>query len=111
MNDLFNSLPKTIRLGAFDIDVICKEGVEVGGRLAHGCWRGSDQVIELDTKNISNRHLLCVLLHELNHALFWYFEIIPSAKEEQIVSCLSTGWTEIYRNNPKLVEWIKKASQ
>lgn len=53
-----------------------------------------------------------VLFHELLHSIFYTFNMykwIPRAKdEERLVSEMSTGICTVFRQNPKLLSYLKE---
>lgn len=49
------------------------------------------------------------LLHEINHAVFWAYNIDTKRGEEHIVSNLSTGWTQVFLDNPWVATWVAAA--
>lgn len=53
----------------------------------------SDAVTQLDT-----------LLHECMHALWSFYYLEDTAKEEEVVSKLATGVTMLFIQNPELLE-------
>ena len=50
---------------------------------------------------------LDTLMHEINHAIIWANSVSLS-DEESIVSGITPGWTQVYRDNPWLLDWIKR---
>lgn len=53
--------------------------------------------------------LVDTVLHELNHAVWAMGQLKTKAQtEERAVSVMATYWTQIYRDNPHLLTWIKK---
>ena len=47
------------------------------------------------------------LMHEINHAIIWA-NAVSLSDEESIVSGITPGWTQVYRDNPWLLDWIKR---
>lgn len=54
--------------------------------------------------------ILHTLIHEINHAIFWLYNIEKDDDEERIVNTMANAWVQVYKDNPKLVEFIRKAS-
>ena len=46
-------------------------------------------------------------MHEINHAIFWAYCIQNEDKEERVVSTMATAWTQIFRDNPKILRFIQ----
>lgn len=49
------------------------------------------------------------LLHEISHAIWWVYRLNDDDKEERIVSVMGMAWTQVYRDNPWLIEWIAES--
>lgn len=52
--------------------------------------------------------MVYTLIHEINHAIYWAYKLDDEDKEERIVSTFATAWTQIYRDNPALMDFIKE---
>lgn len=50
--------------------------------------------------------LLDTLIHEINHAVYFVYNILDEDKEERTVNALSTAWVKIYLDNPSLLGYI-----
>lgn len=103
-------LPKVIKCGTFDISVVLSTNLVHRNTPCHGLWLGDTQTIYLDSA-LKGHRLLVILLHELNHALYWFFELDDSSPEERVVACMATGWATLYRDNPLLLKWLQRNSQ
>lgn len=95
-----NDLPKTIRIGGFDYDVVEKErlrneqDVRLSGQIA--C---EDLEIRVDS-DISDRFRPLVLWHEVIHGILQHAGI--SDHNEQQIEALAYGIMQVLRDNPWL---------
>lgn len=104
------TLPRKIKLGAYDWTVSLEEGI-------HDKCGEADfepQVIRLWPESLTSAgHVVGILLHECLHVLY---DIAGLAKargskddrEETIVMGFEQGLISLFRDNPKLLTWIKK---
>lgn len=49
------------------------------------------------------------LLHEINHAIYWAYGINDDDKEERVVGTFATAWTQVFRDNPRLLQYITES--
>ena len=64
--------------------------------------------ISLNSQLASKEATTTIFLHELLHAIYWFFGLKEKSKEERVVDNLSTGLAMVYKDNPKLVAWINE---
>lgn len=100
-------LPERIKVAAFDIKIITFPDREAELRQLFGEFSALDQTIRIDSKIVGTIKGIDTLIHELNHAIYWAYGIYDEDKEERIVGAFATAWTQIYRDNPELLEFIK----
>lgn len=102
-------IPDTLRIGYQDVKITT-------GKFNHeedaGKYHDLDAEICVNT-NLSKREILCTLLHETLHACFHTYGIrdsglIPERTEEYLATVLSQAMSQIFRDNPKLIEFVKK---
>ena len=93
-----------VKVGAVDINVF---SLPFDGE-AFGDFNYLLMRIRLD-ENLKGPVLVDTLIHELNHAV-WAIGILKTKEEEEerVCSVMASMWTQIYRDNPKLMAWIKK---
>jgi hypothetical protein len=99
-------LPATIRVAAFDIRVVEWDHMLANQERAWGEFSCIEQVIRVELVQ-SKWKVLDTFLHELGHAIFWAYNIKDDDKEEDTVDVQATAWTQIYRDNPHLLDWIQ----
>lgn len=101
------SLPSSIRIGPHDISIVVRKLDD-----CEGTFTSSTSSIELRDEPSSKTVAVDTLLHEVNHALFWTCALPQTGNDEEpIAGALATGWTQVYRDNPWLLGWIKKGLQ
>lgn len=103
----YDALPKQIRVGPFDIRVEVKDKVTDEDDL--GLCVYSELLMQLRAEQASAPFALDTLLHEVSHMIYRTFALAKGNDEEQIVSALATGWTQVLRDNPELAKWIGAA--
>lgn len=100
-------LPATIRIGPFDYTLKTMSAVESSARHRYGECSPQQEEITLAISHPSLVKLVDTLLHEITHAIFDAANIEEGDKDERIVTKSGTGWTQVYRDNLWLLDWIK----
>ena len=103
----FDGLPTSLRIGPFDVAVEIVDKVfddDAWGAYVHG-----KQLIQLKSEMPSKTFAIETVLHEINHAVYSLFELRKKDCEERIVSTLAAGWTQVFRDNPRLLLWLSSA--
>jgi hypothetical protein len=49
------------------------------------------------------------LLHEISHVVWWVYNLKDEDDEERTVHTMATGLTQVFRDNPKVLEYIKES--
>lgn len=107
---LVSSLPDSIRVGPFDIRLTRMSASHASAAEAFGYFSREDEVIAVEASpNGSPYGIADTLIHEINHAIFWAYGLRDDDAEERTVATMATGWTQVYRDNPWLLDWLKKA--
>lgn len=99
------SLPKTLKVAAFDIVVEEWHPHAATGEQKYGIFSSYTMTIKVDC-SVPTCKVLDTFLHEIFHAIYWAYSIEDEDKEERIVNCLGTAWAQVLRDNPLLVEWL-----
>lgn len=97
---------KSIRVGSFDVKVTPLTVEESEKCL--GVFSKNDMRIGLQSKYPSQQMEAQILLHELMHAVYEVMGIHAKDGEERIVAQMSQGLAQVMRDNPKLIEWLRK---
>lgn len=98
-------LPKKVRVACFDIDIENWHPHNANVRGAFGEFSALENRIRIDC-SINDVKIIDTLVHEINHAIYWAYNIEDSDKEERIVATFATAWTQVYRSNPALLTFI-----
>jgi len=103
MSNLLDGLPKTIRIGPFDIPLIVKDKIndeDNTGLYTHGVS------LELRANQNNAAYALDTLLHELAHGIYNTFGLCKKSSEESVVTAFAAGFAMVLRDNPELAAWI-----
>lgn len=73
----------------------------------NGLYSGNRYLIEVNMA-LQSHFLVEVLLHEINHAIYYVYNVSDSDDEERIVSIMSAGLTQVMRDNPQIFEYMHK---
>lgn len=107
-------LPEKIKIGyaLYDIKTYTpkKDDTESDEATAMGLTFSQWHFIKLNEQQ-SIRECASTLVHELLHAIVYVFSIKfkTDQEEEKYVSALANGITTIFRDNPELLDWLKKS--
>jgi len=104
------ALPKTMKVGPYDWSVIVMEGKD--GAL---CGQADFEVhyLRLWPANLTSpNHVVGILIHELLHVIFGNHGLEKmkrdkEEREEAIVAGFESGLVSLFRDNPKLLSWMK----
>ena len=110
---VFDGLPATIRIGAYDWNIEFHNGItdESGEELAGQCIERS-YVIQLNTcEDIHPFPLVAVetVIHEIGHTIFSSMHLQKGDSEERVCLMFGCAWTQILRDNPELTKWIMES--
>ena len=100
------NLPSKVRIACFDVKVEDWNYISANANHAFGEFSVNEQLIRIDT-TINRMLIVDSFIHEINHAIYWAYGIDDKDEEERIVSTMATGWTQVYRDNPEVLEFIK----
>ena len=97
--------PTKIKVACYDIDIIDFTPHESAIKARFGEFSCLENCIRLDP-SITRINQIDTLLHEINHAIYWAYGIDDADKEERIVAAFATAWTQVFRDNPALLDFI-----
>lgn len=100
-------LPKSVRVAHMDFEIVEWKTPAANASHKWGEFSVQEQLIRVQVRDRQFWEVVCTLLHEIGHAIFWAYEIREGDKEERIVGVFATGWTQIYRDNPELIAFIE----
>ncbi len=101
------TIPADIRVGPFDIKIVHLDARTA--RQAYGLFSEERHEIGLRKTFKNKQQCAETLVHELLHAIWSVQTINHKDGEERIVSKLSMGLTQVIRDNPHLVDYLKRA--
>lgn len=107
--NIIDKLPKTVRVGGFDIRIELMSTHMAAGMQRYGEFSSIEQMIRLQCEMPSRFQAVSTFLHEVNHAIFWAYGLEDDDKEERIVSTFGTAQMTLFRDNPWLTKWIAEA--
>jgi hypothetical protein len=103
------ALPASIRVGPFDFAIDPMSAERAMGQSRFGEFSACEGHIAIQLDMPCPIKAADTFLHEVGHAIFWTYGIEDDDKEERTVSLFGTGWTQVFRDNPWIMDWIKKA--
>lgn len=101
----FADLPSTVRIGPYDIKVSIVDATP--DEDDWGVYYDDQCLICLATGAPNGPFAVDSVLHEILHAVYRMAKLAEGDGEERVVSLVSVGLTQIFRDNPELLEWIK----
>jgi hypothetical protein len=102
--------PQTLRIGPYDIKVINWDRLAASASERLGEFSSMELCIRVDFASYSPLFSAGVLLHEINHALYWHYGVDDKDGEERICGMMANGWLQVWRDNPSLLKWIAWAT-
>lgn len=106
---LYDDLPKSLRIGPFDVPVVIKDKIDDDdnnwGQYQHGV------AIDLKREQPNIVFATDTLIHEILHGIHRCCGLDDSSTEEAVVTGLATGLTQVLRDNPGLINWLYRAQQ
>lgn len=98
-------LPESLRVGAFDFKIVEFTPMGAASARRYGEFSAMEGLIRIDPQ-AGRIKTLDTLLHELLHAIYWTWNIHDTDDEERTVASMSTGLTQVIRDNPDLLRFI-----
>lgn len=112
LKKMLNTTPKTARIGPANYDVeLVEDGVFVDGdpNPKMGMCHPNGELIKLSVKYMASPvALVSLFIHEALHGIWHNQGLKPKAKEEEVVQAMEIGLVQLLRDNPGLIDWIKK---
>ena len=110
---LLRTLPRKIKVGAYDWRVVLNSDPRPDEVDKCGEADFEHHVVNLWPQNlISPDHTVGILIHELFHVFWDNADLHHSSRsddqEEEIVIGFEHGFVSLFRDNPRLLTWIKK---
>jgi len=103
---VLKTLPRKIKVGAYDWRIKIASGENDD---AWGEAEADKHLITLWPEDMpSAQFLVGILMHELLHGIFSSDWLTMADQEEAVVQGFERGLVALYRDNPKLLNWIKR---
>jgi len=102
------NLPDKVKVACFDIKVEEWHPNSANSRRCYGEFSALELLIRIDVSSAPTK-IVDTLIHELNHAIYWVYGMEDGDEEERIVGTMATAWTQVYRDNPDILDFIKTA--
>ena len=119
MKNVYPYLPKTVRVGYKDYDIVVLSGVETMQQGVFGDHNNAKGEIRI-CPGLNAQEVANTLLHEILHAVWICFNIgcplvgskeNQSISEERVVSGTANGLLSVIRDNPELFEFLAGCSK
>ena len=98
-------LPESIRIAGYDVDIIQPTPREMAKNLRYGYFDADELTIAIDSSQTPVR-LADVLIHEIMHAVSFFYNVYPEDDEERTVRTSATGFMQVLRDNPELYLYL-----
>lgn len=99
-------VPSKVKVAAFDIAIKMWTHKEASSIQRFGEFSNLEQCIRID-ETLNDIKIVDTLIHEINHAIYWAYSIDDEDKEERIVGMFAGAWTQVFRDNLELLDFIK----
>lgn len=99
--------PTTIRIGAHDYDVLPFPEDEAQRERQYGDFSQWDETIRIRFTG-TVWQILDTLIHEVIHCIYYQYQLSKKSGEEKTVTCLSSGLTQVIRDNDEWVYWASE---
>ena len=102
------NIPKSVKVAGetIDIETFGLEAASVAGIFGAFHPLHSKLVV---CDELTKMSCLNTLIHELGHAIYFYYGIEDEDLEEKTVNQMGTGWAQIWKDNPDLVKFLNYA--
>lgn len=110
--DCYATMPKTVRVGAYDYTIEVLTSREAGALGVYGHCAHYDLAIRI-ADDLHVQHVVNTLVHEIFHAICWVYgstvvEGNEGESEESFVNQGANGFMQVWRDNPELMLWVHR---
>lgn len=106
---LVEALPDVVRVGGYDWYLEKWNAHQARGASRWGECSTGEMTIRIQLDMPTAQKAVDTLMHEISHAMFWVYGVQDEDKEERLVGALGSGLMALYRDNPWLLDWLRKA--
>jgi hypothetical protein len=100
-------LPKSVKIAHIEHTIQPWKPLEHEGDDAYGMYLCSSARILIQT-DLSLPVLQDTLLHEIMHGIVYWYNILDTDREEEVVCKMSTGLLQVLKDNPRVRNFILK---
>lgn len=107
MDDLFDyeaQKPKALRIGHYVFEIRWYGATEQEREAKYGYSHAGTQLLAF-ADNQKPEMLADTFLHEVLHALMWFFQMQQNIEEEQVATRMATGICMVWSQNPETFTW------
>jgi hypothetical protein len=101
-----DGLPATVRVGPHDVRFVEMSAEESEEK--YGYFLDSKMEIGLCREYAAGSVAVDTVLHELVHAIWHQSVLKEGAAEEDIAHTIGKQLTQVFRDNPELIEWMQQ---
>lgn len=98
-------LPNKIKIANHIFKIIDWNSNEANSNNKFGEADMNNLIIKINT-GFSDSHTKETLLHEINHCIFWAYNMKEGDNEERIVTTISIGLSQVFNDNPKIYKFL-----
>jgi hypothetical protein len=103
------ALPRSLRVGPFDFGIEKLSAQRAIGKDCFGEFSSCEGHVALQLDMPSPAKAADTLLHEAGHAIYSTYALAEEDKEERVVAVFATGWAQVFRDNPWLLQWLERS--
>jgi hypothetical protein len=96
----------TLKFGAHDVEIEEMDHAESDEREAFGQFNGKRFRIRVQVVGIPRRKVAQTTLHEVMHAVYWFWDLHADDAEERVVTKMAHGLAAVFRDNPVFSQWL-----
>lgn len=100
------ALPEFIRIGPFNFAITKMSENRASSERRYGFCSTVEQEIGIQRNVPSAQKAVDTFLHEINHAIYYAYDLQDDDKEERTCGSMATAMVQIFRDNPWVAEWI-----
>jgi hypothetical protein len=102
-------LPSRVWVGTYEfpMEIVPPDDERIEANERGACAIEEDNYWIVIAAYLANTATLEVVLHEVEHAINWVFDInVDDAFEEEVVTEHGKAWARVWLDNPKLLKWV-----
>ena len=99
-------LPKSVKICHLEYEIIPWKPLEHEGEDLGVCLPHSLKIMVQDSVPLQVQK--DTLLHEIMHAICYWYNVLDTDREEAVVSKISTGVLQVLTDNPKVAKFLTK---